>query len=568
MAKRLLDLCAAFFGLVLTSPVLAIVLFLVWRQDRHSPLYVAPRVGRGGRPFRMVKVRSMIVGGDRTGVSSTSADDFRITPLGHFIRRWKIDEVPQLWNVLRGDMSLVGPRPNTPGEVARYTGAERRLLDVRPGITDLSSIVFSDEGEIIQSAADPDVAYRTLIWPWKSRLALIYVQNSGLGLDLQLIYLTIVAIFDKQRALRGLHRILRRHGAHPALIEAASRKVPMDQLTNAAEAAGPTAPAEIRVLFLHNFYSRRIGMFMWDILEELKKTSWLNLEDYPLPLVKRLGDAWTVWRQMRTLPREYDLVHAQYGSMVALAARWSHQPYLVSFRGSDVYPHPGTWRQRLGGRVRLIMSYLAARRACACVVMSHAMEHRMRNWPGLRHCRFHVLVDPCNVAFWPDADHNLAPAIAEASLEVVTASLQADNPVKRLEIVRQAQKLCAMVGLSVTIRQMVGLEQDEVRAALRKADFLAISSTHEGWPNIVKEALLTGTPFISTDVSDLKDYSLRFPRSRIVADNPVDFAFAFVDALAQKALSLGVRGDGLAPFHPQVCALKHQILYRTYGNAE
>lgn len=121
MAKRLLDLLAALFGLTLLSPVLLPVMFLVWWEDRHSPFYVAPRVGQNGRPFRMVKMRSMVINADRIGASSTSNADRRITPAGHFIRKFKIDELTQLWNVLIGDMSLVGPRPQVQSGVDLYT---------------------------------------------------------------------------------------------------------------------------------------------------------------------------------------------------------------------------------------------------------------------------------------------------------------------------------------------------------------------------------------------------------------------------------------------------------------
>jgi len=238
MGRRLLDILAAGFGLLLLSPFLGVILVLVWRQDGKSPFYVADRAGLGGKPFRMVKIRSMVVGGDKNGVESTSAVDARITPLGHFIRRWKLDELTQLWNVLKGDMSLVGPRPNTMREAALYTAAERELFSVRPGITDLSSIVFSDEGDILADKADADEAYRELIWPWKSALGLLYVRHKSLGLNLELIFLTVVAILDKERALRGVNAILKRYGASPALIEAALRQQPMEAFAGFASEKG------------------------------------------------------------------------------------------------------------------------------------------------------------------------------------------------------------------------------------------------------------------------------------------------------------------------------------------
>lgn len=225
--KRTMDVLASAAGLLLLSPLLAVVLFLVWRQDGHSPFYLGERAARGGGSFRMVKIRSMVVNADRTGVESTGAADARITPLGHFIRRWKLDEVTQLWNVLKGDMSLVGPRPNTLREVAKYTPAERQLLDVRPGITDFASIVFSDEGDILRDASDPDRAYDELIRPWKSRLGLVYARHAGVVLDLELIWLTLVAIVDKPRALGGVVRELERLGVEPDLIAVSRRDAPL-----------------------------------------------------------------------------------------------------------------------------------------------------------------------------------------------------------------------------------------------------------------------------------------------------------------------------------------------------
>ena len=177
MIKRLVDILASLFGLLITSPILLPVMFLVWKEDKKSPFYIAPRSGRNGTIFKMVKLRSMVVDADKTGVDSTSGNDMRITPIGHKIRRYKLDELVQLWNVLIGDMSLVGPRPNVKTETDLYTDVEKKLLLVRPGITDFSSIVFSDEGEILEGRDNPDLAYNQLIRPWKSRLGLLYIKN-------------------------------------------------------------------------------------------------------------------------------------------------------------------------------------------------------------------------------------------------------------------------------------------------------------------------------------------------------------------------------------------------------
>ena len=221
--KRLLDIAASAFGLVVLSPVLGFFALAIWLQDFRSPLYVAPRVGRGGAMFKMVKLRSMTVGADRTGVDSTAADDRRITPVGRLLRAYKLDELSQLWNVLAGDISLVGPRPNVRRDVDLYTEVERGLLAVNPGITDISSIVFSDEGRILTGRPDPDLAYNQLIRPWKSRLGLLYVQNTSMRLDLELIALTAVAVVSRPRALAGVQRILERLGADEKLRRIARR---------------------------------------------------------------------------------------------------------------------------------------------------------------------------------------------------------------------------------------------------------------------------------------------------------------------------------------------------------
>lgn len=227
MSKRLMDLLVSAFGLLLASPVLLPVMFLVWWEDKYSPFYIAPRVGRGGSQFRMVKMRSMVMNADRIGGTSTSSADRRITPVGHFIRRYKIDELTQLWNVFIGDMSLVGPRPQVQSGVDAYTQEERRLLSVKPGITDFSSIVFSDEGEILRNEADPDAAYDRLIRPGKSRLGLFYVDHRSLMVDLRLVVLTLVAIASRDRALAGVSALLANMDASPDLVELARRREPL-----------------------------------------------------------------------------------------------------------------------------------------------------------------------------------------------------------------------------------------------------------------------------------------------------------------------------------------------------
>ena len=196
---------------------------MLFRSDGGSPLYIASRVGRGGELFRMLKLRSMRIDSDKTGVTTTTASDDRVTPIGNVVRRFKLDELMQFANVLKGEMSVVGPRPQVQSAVDDYTPAERGLLDARPGITDFSSIVFADEGDILAGSDDPDGDYDRIIRPWKSRLGLFYNQRRSLPTDLRLIALTALALVSRPRALQGVSALLDRLGADLELVEVARR---------------------------------------------------------------------------------------------------------------------------------------------------------------------------------------------------------------------------------------------------------------------------------------------------------------------------------------------------------
>jgi lipopolysaccharide/colanic/teichoic acid biosynthesis glycosyltransferase len=189
--KRAFDLCVGVIALVLLSPLFLVVAAAVWLDDGFPVFYRSVRVGRDGRPFRIWKFRTMCVGADRIGPSSTAEDDPRITPRGRTLRRFKLDELPQIINVVRGDMSFVGPRPQVPWAVALYGAREQRLLRVRPGITDYASIVFADEAAVLRGSPDPDREYLETIAPEKIRLGLQYVEHCSLGLDLRILAATL-----------------------------------------------------------------------------------------------------------------------------------------------------------------------------------------------------------------------------------------------------------------------------------------------------------------------------------------------------------------------------------------
>ena len=220
---RLLDIVASALGLAALSPVLLLGMLVIWLHDRKPPIYRSARVGKGGRDFMMCKLRSMTVGAERTGVYATSNEDDRITTVGRFVRKFKLDEFPQLWNVLVGDMSLVGPRPQVRPAVEQYTEVEQGRLDATPGITDFASIVFSDQGDIIEACDDVELAYNQLIRPWKSRLSLFYIEHRSLGLNLRLVMLTLSGSLARKRALKGLQATLGRLGADEEMVAVAGR---------------------------------------------------------------------------------------------------------------------------------------------------------------------------------------------------------------------------------------------------------------------------------------------------------------------------------------------------------
>lgn len=227
MLKRLFDIIVSLSGLLILWPFILLFMLLIWLQDFCSPFYIAPRARGKGRTFNMVKLRSMVKNADKKGGASTAANDRRITWVGKLIRKTKFDEVPQLWNVLFGDMSLVGPRPQVMRDVSLYTEEEFHLFDARPGITDFSSIVFSDEGDILKGSENPDLKYNQIIRPWKSRFGLFYTKHQNLWVDLRLILLTVVAIMSRPRALAGVQNLLRNLRAPEALMVIAGRSSPL-----------------------------------------------------------------------------------------------------------------------------------------------------------------------------------------------------------------------------------------------------------------------------------------------------------------------------------------------------
>ena len=198
MAKRVLDLFVSALGLLLLSPLMLILGIWIKLDSRGPVFYRGERVGKDGRPFRMYKFRTMVVEADRVGPAITYRDDPRITNLGRFLRGTKLDELPQLINVLKGEMSLVGPRPEDPAFVAHYDAEQREVLRVKPGITGPTQLAYRDEASMLEgTSADED--YLTRIMPEKLELDLHYLQNRSLALDIKILWQTARTLLSKDR---------------------------------------------------------------------------------------------------------------------------------------------------------------------------------------------------------------------------------------------------------------------------------------------------------------------------------------------------------------------------------
>jgi len=191
---RFCDIVFSAIGLLLLSPLFLLVYILIRCESKGGGFYCQQRVGKDGRMFGLYKFRSMRTGSDKKGLITVGGHDSRITRMGYFIRKYKIDELPQLWNVLKGDMSLVGPRPEVKKYVDLYTEEQRRVLSVRPGITDYASIEYVDENEILGNAEDPDRVYVEEIMPAKIKLNMRYIENRNLNEYFKIIGLTFINI--------------------------------------------------------------------------------------------------------------------------------------------------------------------------------------------------------------------------------------------------------------------------------------------------------------------------------------------------------------------------------------
>ena len=190
--KRIFDIVASGLGIIVLSPILIVIALIIKKESDGPVFFKQIRVGEKGKNFEILKYRTMVVDAEKLGRQITVGNDNRITKIGGFLRKYKLDELPQLINVFKGDMSLVGPRPEVPRYVEMYNEEQRKVLDVKPGITDLASIRYRDENELLGTAEDPDDMYINTIMPDKLALNLEYINKSNVFFDIYIILKTIV----------------------------------------------------------------------------------------------------------------------------------------------------------------------------------------------------------------------------------------------------------------------------------------------------------------------------------------------------------------------------------------
>jgi len=198
MLKRLSDIILSFISLVVLLPLFAVIWILIKLDSPGPVFYRGERIGRLGRPFKILKFRTMVVDAEKSEIWSTKSDDPRITRIGKFIRQYNIDELPQFINVLKGEMSIVGPRPEVRRYVDMFSEEEKKILTVYPGITDWATVWIRDEGKVLAGNSDPDKTYLEQIRPQKLKFQLEYANNHSLGTDLKIMLATLkVHLLDR-----------------------------------------------------------------------------------------------------------------------------------------------------------------------------------------------------------------------------------------------------------------------------------------------------------------------------------------------------------------------------------
>ena len=323
----------------------------------------------------------------------------------------------------------------------------------------------------------------------------------------------------------------------------------------AAPRGGARTCREPRVLWVHNT-ARDGGMFLWDVLEAIPPT--VKISEVVVPLRPTLRSLLQWIGRIRSAARSVDVVHAQFGSLVGLFAAFTSRPFILSLRGTDFYALPSEGLiPRIESRLRQLFTYIACLRADVIVVMSRRMRGGLRQWPFLRRKLIVVLTDPVGGEF---IEEHLLPDRRNiknhAPFRVFVGSLSASNPVKRTWIVEKSVELLSSIGVPMALEIVSGAPRLTVKEVMKKSDVIALVSTHEGWPNVIKEGQACGLPFVATDVSDLADFCAPGSLNRLVEPNELDVAMALVDVIAHK-IFLTAQAD----LYPETVGIKHELLY-------
>lgn len=194
MVKRIFDIIFSFVGLVLLIIPLFIIALVIVIDSKGGVFFIQERIGKNSKPFGIYKFRTMKPASDNLGLLTVGSADSRITRIGYYLRKYKLDELPQLLNVLIGDMSIIGPRPEVPKYVALYSDEQKRVLEVKPGISDLASIEYMDENELLAKSDNPEKTYIEVIMPAKLQLGIKYIQNQSFIFDIKIIIKTMSKI--------------------------------------------------------------------------------------------------------------------------------------------------------------------------------------------------------------------------------------------------------------------------------------------------------------------------------------------------------------------------------------
>jgi Glycosyltransferase Family 4 len=324
----------------------------------------------------------------------------------------------------------------------------------------------------------------------------------------------------------------------------------------------------MRIQWIHNYSRRDMGMFMWDVHDRISSLDNCAVDDQLVPVIRTFEDLHKAWNVNLQQAHAYDIVHAQCGALVGLlAGRAKGKRRITSYRGSDIYWQFGGTGDQLLGILRCLLSWWAGLRSDAIVVMSHAMCQKVKHWPLLRKKPIHVIPDPAGMLYWRDELANIGSEILAKNWNVMIANQIHKSPIKRTQIIADAVKLCNNSGMHIILTALTGQTREAVRGTIQKSDTIAVASTHEGWPNIVKEALLLGKPFVATDISDLHRHAQIYNSNFIVSAHPLEFAMAWVEQIAVGLMRLENVDPCLVQFHPDVVAIKHKLLYSYYSGA-